>query len=85
MRARLSQLHKTEAEWAKLPEFIPMISELIVFDSDEDHPFARVKMGDGKTPLKDLPFFIDSTILDYFLDHKLDGVIDAGRISEYKK
>lgn len=84
MRARLSQLHKTESDWAKLSEFIPFFGEVVIFDPDADHHFARLKIGDGKTHLKDLPFCVDSIIADYFIDHITDGVIDAGRVSDYK-
>lgn len=86
MRARVGQLHKKEAEWAKLVKFIPLQGEVVVFDPDTKHPYARVKIGDGSTYLKDLPFFIDSAITDYFIKHRLDeDEIDAGRVSDYKK
>ena len=60
MKARVSQLHKTEAEWNNLPDFIPMFGELIIFDPDKQYKYARTKVGDGKTKLRDLPFFIDA-------------------------
>ena len=85
LRARLSQLHKTETAWDSLPEFIPFSGELIVFDPDSTHSFARLKIGDGKTLLKDLPFVIDSAILGYFTDIITTGFIDAGRITNYSE
>lgn len=84
MRARLSQLHRTESEWDRLSNFTPFFGELVIFDPDEQHPFARIKIGDGKTLLKELPFCVDSIISDYFKDHITDGIIDAGRITDYK-
>lgn len=79
MKARVSQLHKTEADWNKLPDFIPIEGEFIIFDPDEQHSYARLKVGDGRAKLKNLPFFVDSTI-----DRHFNGIIDAGRITEYK-
>lgn len=89
MKARVSQLHRTEAEWSKLPDFIPMAGEFVIFDPDRNHRYARLKIGDGKmqpdgtiagTKLKDLPFFIDSAIDDHVTKKRLDEVIDGGRI-----
>lgn len=79
MKARVSQLHKTEAEWNNLPNFVPIDGEFIIFDVDSQNKHIRIKVGDGKTKLKDLPFFIDSTI-----DRHFDGIIDAGRVTDYK-
>ena len=84
MKARLSLLHKTEAEWNALTGFIPFAGEVIIFDPDRAHDYARLKLGDGKTLLKDLPFFIDSSINMYMAANRLSEVIDGGRISDYK-
>lgn len=84
MRARVSQLHRTEAEWNKLADFIPLAGELIIFMPDKQHKYARLKVGDGVTKLKDLTFFIDSAVDDYTVKHRLNEIIDAGRITEYK-
>lgn len=84
MKARVSQLHRTEAEWDKLPDFVPIQGEFVIFDPDKRHQYARLKVGDGDTKLKDLPFFIDSAIDDHITKRRLDEVIDAGRITEYQ-
>lgn len=84
MKARVSQLHKTEAEWNNLPDFIPMQGELIIFDPDRQHKYARLKIGDGTTKLGVLPFFIDSTVDDFMLNNSAK-IIDAGRVTDYKK
>ena len=83
MKARVSQLHKTEAEWNKLPTFVPMQGEFIIFDPDQEHRYARLKIGDGETLLKDLPFFIDSMISEQLEKYRFDEVIDCGRITSY--
>ena len=84
MKARVSQLHKTEADWNKLSSFVPLSGEFIIFDPDKTHEYARLKVGDGATPLNELPFFIDSAIDHHVTKRRLNEVIDAGRISEYK-
>jgi hypothetical protein len=85
MKARVSQLHKSEAAWNLLPSFVPMQGEFIIFDADEKYPYQRLKIGDGKTALKELPFFIDSTISVHLAKHRTNEMIDAGRITEYAK
>lgn len=84
MKARISQLHKTESEWNKLPDFIPLSGELIVFDPDRQHRYARLKIGDGVTKLQNLVFIIDPAV-DEFLSTRCDKIIDAGRVTDYKK
>ena len=84
MKARISLLHRTESEWNLLPNFIPFKGEFIIFDPDQQHDYARVKVGDGKTLLQHLPFLVDS-VLDDFVESLQDRVFDAGRITNYKK
>ena len=84
MKARVSQLHKTEAEWNSMPNFVPMQGEFIIFDPDKQHKYARLKIGDGITKLSTLPFFIDSTV-DDFIANNSAKIIDAGRVTDYKK
>jgi hypothetical protein len=84
MKARISQLHKTEAEWGMLPDFVPVKGELIVFDPDRRHRYARLKIGDGATKLQKLPFIVDFAIKDFLAD-QYDIVVDAGRVSDYAK
>jgi hypothetical protein len=93
MKARVSQLHRTESEWNKLPNFVPLAGEFIVFDTDEQHPYVRLKIGDGElqadgtikgTKLKDLPFFINATINECLTATRFNDKIDCGRITDYK-
>lgn len=83
MRARISQLHRTAAEWNKLPDFVPMQSELIVYDPDSQYSYARIKVGDGVTKLQKLPFIVDSAMSDFITNH--NKIIDAGRVTDYLK
>lgn len=84
MKARISQLHKTEAEWNMLTEFIPLSGEFIIFDPDEKYNYARLKLGDGTTLLKNLPFFIDAVTIEYINKSRFNEIIDSGRITGYK-
>lgn len=84
MRARISQLHRTESEWNLLTNFVPMKGEVIVFDPDEQCPYARLKVGDGTTKLQELPFFIESAINNIVSKH-YNAPSDAGRVTDYKK
>lgn len=87
MKARISQLHKTETEWQKLSQWIPEAGELIIYDPDpiKSQLHARIKVGDGKRTLQELDFFIDSAIEEILNQISFSDVIDGGRITEYKK
>lgn len=82
MKARVSQLYKTEAEWARMPKFVPLRGEFIVFAPDEQHSYPRMKIGDGSTLLLNLPFFGITELED---PRRGNQAIDAGRISDTKK
>ena len=84
MKARICQLHKTESEWNKLTDFVPLHGELIIFDPDRQHRYARIKIGDGVTKLQNLTFLIDPAV-DDFLTSCCDKIVDAGRVTDYKK
>lgn len=46
----------TEANWNKAVGFIPLEREIIIYKPDENHSTARIKIGDGVTPVTELPF-----------------------------
>ena len=85
MNARISQLHKTEAEWLEVQAqyeannmvFVPNAAELIVYDPDDNCEYARLKIGDGVTALQDLPFLADTVMASLA---PVPKIIDAGRI-----
>lgn len=85
MKARISQLHMTEAEWQQYFSLIPEPGELIVYDPDNDHPYARIKVGDGIRTLNELDFFIDSAIEEILKRIRFEDSVDGGRITEYTK
>ena len=55
-KTRIMHKHEKEEDWNKAEGFMPLQGELIVYDPDEHYTFARIKMGDGKNYVKDLPF-----------------------------
>ncbi len=42
--------------------FVPLLGELIIFSSDDAHPFSRLKVGDGMQNVLALPFIDAGTI-----------------------
>ena len=87
MKARVINLHRTEAEWLELQEkfkaegkdFVPLAGEIIIYDQDESHDYARIKIGDGDTPLDKLAFIVDSAI-SVALDNLSYQELDGGRV-----
>ena len=67
-KTRVQLKSDTEAHWNEAgPKdgsagFIPLLGELIVYTSDDAHPFSRLKIGDGNTNVVNLPFIDAGTI-----------------------
>lgn len=80
MVARISQLHKTEEDWAKYSSFVPEAGELVLYDPDENYDYVRIKAGDGKHTLQELNFFVDEIAAAVFNTLTYSNIIDAGRI-----
>lgn len=53
---RISQKHDIETNWNKATNFIPLAGEVIIYDKDSTHATVRIKIGDGKTVVSNLPF-----------------------------
>ena len=77
MKARVSQLHMTEAEWQKYSQLVPEAGELLVYDPDSNHSYSRIKVGDGTRTLKELDFFIDSAITDILQKIRFEDSVDV--------
>jgi hypothetical protein len=54
----MAQKHDKAQAWAQ-SDLVPLAGEIIVYDSDADNPKipAQIKIGDGTTKVKDLPFY----------------------------
>lgn len=50
--ARVAMKHDTSEHWALATNFIPLAGEIIVYDD-----LKKIKIGDGITNVKELPFF----------------------------
>ena len=81
IQSRIEHKHDTEANWLNNAKtFVPKNGELIVYDKDSAHTYARLKMGDGSTLLKDLPFIsVSETEMTNILNN-LQNQIDRGNI-----
>ena len=64
IKERIQLKNDTEANWNKARNFIPLRGEAIIYSADGAHPFSRLKIGDGTTPVIDLPF-IDAFSVNY--------------------
>ena len=47
--------HDTEENWLKATSFTPEKGQLIIYDADDDHSAARLKVGNSDTNVNDLP------------------------------
>ena len=54
--ARVFQKNGLEENWNKVTDYIPGKGEIIIYNADEDHEYPRLKVGDGVSLPKDLPF-----------------------------
>ena len=64
---RIQHKHDIEANWKLAENFIPLIGEIIVYDIDENYNYERIKIGDGRTLVNNLPFYYEhekAAILD---------------------
>lgn len=66
LKATLITAHDTEDNWnqAALAGFVPAVGQQIIYEPDENHPYLRLKVGDGKTNIKNLSFFIEEPVED---------------------
>lgn len=58
LNSRIQHKHDTEVNWNKATSFIPKQAEIIVYDIDDDYAYERIKIGDGVTPVTNLPFYL---------------------------
>lgn len=60
MKKQITLKHDLTANWLKAVNFIPKLDELILYDGVLENgvyvELPRLKRGDGKTKLNDLPF-----------------------------
>lgn len=71
--SRVINKHDIEANWNKATTFIPKPGEIIIYDADETHTYARVKIGDGDKTVIELPFYGDNIEAIEELDEKIES------------
>jgi hypothetical protein len=49
--------YETDEYWEQHPNCVLAEGEIAFYDINENLESRRMKVGDGKTPIKDLPFF----------------------------
>lgn len=70
LNARILLKHDIEANWEKAENFKPKKGEIIIYDADENNKFQRIKIGDGETLPKGLPF----------IDYGKPGIVEGNII-----
>ena len=83
LKVRVQHKHDIEANWDKASNFVPRDGEIIIYKADENNTAARIKIGDGKTSVNNLPFFKgeysgingDYTIPDWNASENEEGYI----------
>lgn len=84
MKARISQLHKTELEWKSLGSWVPEAGELIIYDPDINYDYSRLKVGDGIRTLANLDFIAERAAANMLQKQRYFEIIDAGRVTDYE-
>ena len=62
IKTRVQLKCDTEANWDRAVNFRPLKGEVIIYSTDDTHPFSRFKVGDGSTLVSDLPFIDAATL-----------------------
>lgn len=62
LKTRIKLKSDTQANWNNNPYFIPLQGEIIIYSPDNQHPYSRLKVGDGSSFVSNLPFIDAGTI-----------------------
>ena len=68
LNSRIQHKHDKEINWDKATNFIPKQGEIIVYDIDEIYFYERIKIGDGVTPVTNLPFYLVEEVSELIED-----------------
>ena len=63
--------HETEANW-ELSNYVPDKGEQVLYDPDEQIKHTRIKFGNGKDKVKDLPFSAEADLTGYATEDYVD-------------
>lgn len=76
LSTRVIHKHDTEENWLKAVNFSPLNGELIIYNPDSNHEYARFKVGDGTTNVNDLPFVVNEEEIRTALESKANDSLD---------
>ena len=72
LNSRVLLKNDLAAEWAKVPDFIPLEGEIIIYNYDNEAA-PKFKIGNGSTKISVLPFFNNLEELNYALSNTPGG------------
>lgn len=59
LNGRVVLKNDTAENWAKATGFIPKKGEVIIYNTDSDNAFPRIKVGNGSSVVSSLPFIYE--------------------------
>ena len=74
IKSRIIHKHDVEANWDLAVNFTPKRGEIIVYDIDDNYNYERFKIGDGVTPVNELPF-VNESITNDEIDEICSGTL----------
>jgi len=78
IKTRIQLKNDTEAHWDLAKNFIPKQGEVIIYSTDDSHPFSRLKVGDGNTSVINLPFIGSHNINNVILEETYNDLPSIG-------
>ena len=70
---RLTLKNDTEENWEKAVNFVPKKGEPIIYNKDAKHNYSRIKIGDGITKVRNLPFSDIDNVAKLDADNTFSG------------
>lgn len=86
INSRIIHKHDVESNWNRAATFVPKQGEIIIYDIDANNTVERFKVGDGKTTVIDLPFYLEHEVdmilsqINYLANNTLDAVYENGKL-----
>lgn len=62
IKTRIQLKSDIQENWELIPNFVPLAGELIIYLPDDTHTYARIKIGDGETTIRNLNFVDAGTL-----------------------
>ena len=81
IKTRIQLKNDTEAHWNLATNFVPKQGEVIIYSTDDTHPFSRLKVGDGVTKVIDLPFIGSHNVNGIVIEETYNDLPSIGNIN----